>query len=148
MCGGRGAARGLSVQQKADLPHHAGTERGIQWFALLRGGLTPKYTQSLRERQAWPHTCRQSSPTLKMAACQEIFWPRASCELPSSSEPERQRRPVCGGGGPLAQGWGPRTSPVHVPGRNPGRLGGCLCTVSWRLRSPSRHRGQQVEAWD
>lgn len=41
-------------------------------------------------------TCRQSSPTLKMAACHEIFWPSASCAPHSSSASERHRKPAHG----------------------------------------------------
>lgn len=45
-------------------------------------------------------TCRQSSPTLKMAACQQIFLPSASCLRHSSSASERHCRPVGGVGLP------------------------------------------------
>lgn len=65
---------------------------------LLLPGAPKQICFCLGQGQRWgpgrlPLTCRQSSPTLKMAACQQIFWPSASCLQPSSSESERQRRP-------------------------------------------------------
>lgn len=39
-------------------------------------------------------TCLQSSPTLKMAACQQTFWAISELSSPSSGESDGQRRPA------------------------------------------------------
>lgn len=77
-----------------------GWKEGFLVCSNVRGSVVALGDRALpcQPRKGSSVTCRQSSPTLKMAACQQIFLPSASCPRHSSSASERHCRPGVGEG--------------------------------------------------